>query len=603
MREHRSRRSGGRIAGLLCAVLLTACGTASSDVTAVRSTAAGVTGQPSDTPVSCAAPLEAKAMLPGSAVASATTAGAPIPVDPEFAQVANVLATGVAAWDSGPLSLVGWGLGELLGAAQQGGDVSPQLATALGNLSTQMNTISSQLNQISGQLAGITNQIKDATYQTEIQSLTTDHIAPILSMWQDYCEITSTMDTDATSIKELTSAILDSANGVSAHVTAITRVYTGSQVTGEVALPGMFSTFLVDQGVPPLDDQPLYKQYLVPYAQYFANLIVMGMTLMTEAYHQQGDTALAQAAVDDLWADVAAIYRSTGAPVSNDAAVLHVPSGTVWSRSPICITAAFDSTDAPNQLNNPDIDQQALAWTAVALNQNTSPALTSRIAEVAATAPESARAAAPTTPPAGVGDLPTSFTFQVGDRVCGGLWWLYAIPPGDWVPEALTGAGLPSAHLYAGNGDPNSVWRAPVSGDYAALTGARGSATPQDYLNANGFAIPQAGGRYGVPQLGYDYIDNGATGYFDATTGTDTCLFFATCAGNAYLSYQVIATPQCFLGSAAYKGLPTACGTDWLAAEWPANPPPPATAPTSSPTSTPASPPPSPSSPSTTASS
>jgi len=595
MRELRSRRPAGLIAGLLCAVLLAACGTAPSDVTTVQSTAAGVTGQPSDTPVSCAAPLDAKALLPGSAVKSATADGAPIPVDPEFAQVANVLATGVVAWDSGPLSLVGWGLGELLGAAQQGGDVSPALATALGNLSPQMDTISSQLNQISSQLAGITNQIKDATYQTEIQSLTTDHIAPILSMWQDYCEITSTMDTDATSIKELTSAVLDSANGVSAHVTAITKVYTGSQVTGEVALPGMFSTFLVDQGVPPLDDQPLYKQYLVPYAQYFANLIVMGMTLLTEAYHQQGDTALAQAAVNDLWADVQSIYRSTGAPVSNDAAVLHVPSGNVWSRSPICITAAFDSTDAENQFNNPDIAQQALAVTALTLNQNTSPALASRIAAAVATAPESARAAAPSTaPPSQVGNAPTSFTFKTGDRVCGGLWWLYAIPPGNWVPEALKGAGLPSAHLYAGTGDPNSIWRAPVSGDYAAVTAPRGSATPQDYLNANGFAIPQPGGLYGVPQLGYDYISYGDSGYFDATNGSDTCLFFAQCSGNAFLSFQVMATPQCFLGTADYKGLPTACGTDWLAAEWPANPPPPATAPTS---------PTSPSSPSTTGSS
>ncbi|WP_395725222.1 hypothetical protein [Nakamurella sp.] len=584
MREPRYRRPAGWIAGLLCATLLASCGTAPSDVTTVQSTAAGATGQPADTPVSCATPLDATALLPGSAAPSATAAGPPIPVDPEFAQVANVLATGVAAWDSGGLSLVGWGLGELLQAGQQGGDIDPQLQTALTNLSTQMSTISSQLNQISGQLAGITNQIKDATYQTEIQSLTTDHIAPILSMWQDYCEITSTQDTDAASIKNLTSAILDSANGVTAHTTAITEVYTGSQVTGEVALPGMFSTFLVDQGVPPLDDQPLYQQYVIPYAEYFTSLIVMGMTLLTEAYHQQGDTALAEAAVNDLWADVEAIYRSTGAPVSNDAGVLHIPTGTVWSRSPICITAAFDSSDAPNQLNNPDIDQQALAWNVVDLTANSGStagaALSSRIAEVAATAPESARAAAPTTPPTGVGGLPTSFTFKTGDRVCGGLWWLYAIPAGNWVPEALTHAGLPSAHLYAGTGDPNSVWRAPVSGDYAALTGARGSATPQDYLNANGFAIPQAGGLYGVPQLGYDYINDGDTGYFDATTGTDTCLFFAQCAGNAYLSYQVVATPQCFLGSAEYKGLPTACGTDWLAAEWPANPPPPKAPPT-----------------------
>lgn len=573
MREPRYRRPAGWIAGLLCATLLAACGTAPSDVTTVQSTAAGASGQPADTPVSCATPLDAAALLPGSAAPSATAAGPPIPVDPEFAQAANVLATGVAAWDSGGLSLVGWGLGELLQAGEQGGDIDPQLQTALTNLSTQMSTISSQLNQISGQLAGITNQIKDATYQTEIQSLTTDHIAPILSMWQDYCEITSTQDTDAASIKDLTSAILDSANGVTAHTTAITKVFTGSQVTGEVALPGMFSTFLVDQGVPPLDDQPLYQQYIVPYAEYFASLIVMGMTLLTEAYHQQGDTALAEAAVNDLWADVEAIYRSTGAPVSDDQVVLHIPSGNVWKRGPVCVTASFDSSDAENQLSNPDLAQQALAVAAFDLSGDASAALAGRTATATGTA------AGATLPPRPM-SAPPSFVFKAGDQVCGNLWFIYAVTPSDWVPVAVKDAGLPSARLYAGTGDPTSVWRDPTSDDFAAVTAARGSATPQDYLNANGFAIPPTTGLYGVPQLAYSYWQSSETGFFDTTTGTDTCLYYAQCPTYEYLSFPILATPQCFLGSADYKGLPTACGTDWLAAEWPANPPPPKAPPT-----------------------
>lgn len=585
MREPRYRRPAAWIAGLLCATLLAACGTAPTDVTTVQSTSAVATGQPSDTPVSCATPLDAKALQPGSATPSATAAGPPIPVDPEFAQVANVLATGVAAWDSGGLSLVGWGLGELLQAGQQGGDINPQLQTALGNLSSQMSTISSQLNQISGQLAGITNQIKDATYQTEIQSLTTDHIAPILSMWQDYCEITSTQDTDAASIKDLTSAILDSANGVTAHTTAITKVYTGSQVTGEVALPGMFSTFLVDQGVPPLDDRPLYQQYLVPYAQYFASLIVMGMTLLTEAYHQQGDTALAEAAVNDLWANVEAIYRSTGAPVSDDQVILHIPSGNVWKRGPVCVVATFDSSDAENQMDNPNLAQQALAIAALDLSGADSAALISRFAAVPS-------AAAGTSAPARPKGAPPSYVFKTGDQVCGNLWFIYAIQPSDWVPVALDDAGLPSARLYSGTGDPNSVWRDPTSGDFDAVTAARGSATPQDYLNANGFAIPPTDGLYGVPQLAYSYWQSSETGFFDATTGTDTCLYYAQCPTYEYLSFPILATPQCSLGAAEYKGLPTACGTDWLAAEWPANPPPPkapATTPPATPTTSPTS--------------
>lgn len=580
MREFRSRWVSG-IAVLLCTLLVAACGGSPAGVTAVPSTGTGVTGRPADTPVSCAAPLDATALLPGSATPAATAAGPPIPVDPEFAQMANVLATGVAAWDSGGLSLVGWGLGELLQAGQSGGDISPQLQTALGNLSTQMSTISTQLNQISGQLAGITNQIKDATYQTEIQSLTTDHIAPILSMWQDYCEITSAHDTDAGTITRLTSTIVDAANGVTAHTTAITQVFTGSQVTGEVALPGMFSTFLVDQGVPPLDDQPLYQQYIVPYAEYFASLIVMGMALLTEAYHQKGDTALAQAAVDDLWADVEAIYRSTGAPVSDDQVVLHIPSGNVWKRGPVCVTAGFDSSDAENQLSNPNLAQQALAVAAVDLSGDASAGLSGR----AATA--SGPAAGTTLPPRPT-SAPPSFVFKAGDQVCGNLWFIYALTPSDWVPVAVKDAGLPSARLYAGTGDPTSVWRDPTSSDFDVLTAARGSATPQDYLNANGFEIPPTTGLYGVPQLAYSYWQSSDTGFFDTTTGTDTCLYYAQCPTYEYLSFPILATPQCFLGSADYKGLPTACGTDWLAAEWPPHPPPPNAPPTTPPTSSPA---------------
>lgn len=108
MREFRSRWVSG-IAVLLCTLLVAACGGSPAGVTAVPSTGTGVTGRPADTPVSCAAPLDATALLPGSATPAATAAGPPIPVDPEFAQMANVLATGVAAWDSGGLSLVGWG--------------------------------------------------------------------------------------------------------------------------------------------------------------------------------------------------------------------------------------------------------------------------------------------------------------------------------------------------------------------------------------------------------------------------------------------------------------------------------------------------------------
>ena len=41
----------------------------------------------------------------------------------------------------------------------------------------------------------------------------------------------------------------------------------------------------------------------------------------------------------------------------------------------------------------------------------------------------------------GSGVLISAVAFDL--MVCGGLWWLYAIPAGNWVPEALTHAGLP----------------------------------------------------------------------------------------------------------------------------------------------------------------
>lgn len=485
-------------------------------------------------------------LVPGSANPSAAMATAPINVDPEFAQVANVLATGVAAWESGGTSLVGWALSEILTAAGPSGTGTPDqdLSAALNGLSGQIVDINTQLTQIEAQLSKVTNQIKDSTYQIEIQNLATNHVAPLLSMWQDYSEIVSSQDTNRAVIDQLSSAVLNSATGASSHIESITQAYLGSATTEESPLPGMFSTFVVNQGVPAMDDRPLYKDYIVPYGQYFASLMVMGLALQVEAYHQQGDAAAAQQAVNTVWSDVYRVLQATGSPVSNDVAQLNIATGNLWTISPLCIVSQFNSGDADSWWGNTDNAQAALAITTTG----------------------------------------EGLTFESGARVCSIDWRAYQVSPSDWVPEVVKGAGLPS-EIASGSTDPTTLWRDPSAADIAKLYADRGSATPQQYLNSIGFAIPSPDGLYGTTALAHDFWYGGNSGWVDLASGADTCLFFASCENddNPPLGFLVIAMPQCFLGTGDYKGLPTACGTDWLASIWTQTPPPPSsTSPASS---------------------
>lgn len=534
---------------LLGVAVLVACSTSPAGVSAVSSSAPADAALGQNADVAVTRSLNANALVPGSATASPTSTAAPIPVDPEFAQVATVLATGVAAWDSGGTSLVGWALSEILTAAGPNGAGQPdqQLTTALDGLSDQIGVIDTQLTQIEAQLSKVTNQIKDGTYQIEIQDLATNHIAPLQSMWQDYNEIVSSQNTNKGDITALTGSITNPATGVSAHIEAIKETFIGSATTGEAPLPGLFSTFVVDQGVPAMDDRPLYQNYIVPYGQYFAALMVMGLALQVEAYHQQGDAAAAQQAIDTVWSDVYQVLQATGSPVSNDAAQLNIPTGNIWSTSPMCIVSAFDSADWQTVAAGSDPAQSALAWT--------------------------------------TGAMP-GWTFKAGDAVCSITWDEYNENPSAWLPEAIKASGLPT-EIAAGTTDPVTLWRDPVASDISKLYADRGSASPQAYLNSIGFAIPSPSGLYGSTYLAHDFWYGSQSGYIDVTNGTDTCLFFANCpaSGDWSFSFLVIATPQCFLGTGDYQGLPTACGTDWLTPIWKPTPPPPAAGPTTSTTS------------------
>lgn len=580
----------------MLAISLVACsGTAATTEPAASSSVAASVAQPAlggtaDTTASCASStgaVNAQALVPGSARTSVDgVTAASGEVGESFWDIARFLATGVAAFLTGPSSLVGWAMGELGGAGQ--GGVSPELNKKLNALSGQLHEITNQLNTIETQLSGVTNLIKDSTYQTAIKSITANHVAPILSMWQQYCDIVATGDTDAATLDQLTNDVLDSANGIRPHITAIAQTFQGSDLTGNVPLPGMFAQFVIDQNLAgTFDDTVAYKKYLDPYTQYFVSLGVMGMTLMVEAFHQRGDIKGAEAALNDMWSDIRTIYQAGGSPITDDRVVFHIPSKTAWSRQPVCFTAGFDSADADTYLDNwktgDDQAQLVLAMNASTAQTNQNAAQRIRAKLTAQGIPLLAPDAVPTGDPTGsVGGSNTpTYVFAKGDSVCATLFYELTPDSSTYLPAMIKESGLPSsATSRTGSG-----WRGPTDDDFKALLTGGGSASPQDYLTANGFNLP-VDGPTSVSALAYGYWGGGQTGYFEPRTGTYTCLFNGTCTAGVWVTLPVIATPDCWLGSAEYQGLPSDCGTSWLDQAWPASPPPPAAGPTTTPATT-----------------
>lgn len=547
------------VAGLTGAIL-TGC---SSTPPAPSESASGqpVLGQAADTPASCgsSSPNPA-ALVPGSAVPAAAGTAAPAAGDSpsQALTIGETIAQGVVAYTNGPSSLVGWALDELIGTGDSG-DLPPELSTALGNLSSQLQGITTELNTIEGQLAATIKLIQDSTYQDEIAQLTQDHLAPMLSMWQNYCQIVSTKDTTASTLNNLTSTVLDPSTGVRAHVTGIFDAFQGNAIIGEVPLAGMFATFVVNQGVATFDDRPIYAAALDNYRSYFVNLVVMGMSLLIEAQHATGDTVGAQATLTDLWAEVRQLYQAGGAPVSDDNVIVHVPSRTVWARTPLCPTSQY-SADAIASGNDEGAGpvQAAIYASVVRSFSNVNN-----------------------------GGAAPDYEFAAGAPVCATSW-----DPGDgdptpssWVPDAIATSPFASNAMNTST-DPASVWRDPTAADFTALVAARGSASPQDYLAQNGFSLPPAGAANFVPQLAYGFWRSADAGWYDLSTATSTCLFAAGCAPSVFPSILLVSTPPCTTGAGSYPGLPTACGTAWIDPLWPAAPPTPATSTT--PATTPA---------------
>lgn len=534
----------------LIAALLAGCSNESAQVPVESATDLSTAGT-ADTPASCAQTLDPAALVPGSAKETAAGATAGDPAS-DALNVGETLAEGVVQYSNGPSSLVGWALDELLGSGSSGG-LPPDLQTALDNLSGQLTAISNDLNTIEGDLAAINNLIKDSTYQSEISSLTANHVAPILSMWQRYCNVVSTKDTTASTITQLADDVLNPATGIRDHVTAIVEAFKGNPITGDVPLPGMFATFVIDQQSPTFDDRPIYSGPMQNYTAYFVNLALMGMSLMIEAQHQQGDTAAAKATLDDLWSDIRDIFQAGGTSITDKNVLVHIPTGTVWARTPLCVVSQVSSDDIIyNNASGTGPIQQAVydsvirAWT---IGNN--------------------GGGGPVPPP--------DYEFGAGAAVCTLGWNPGDTPPAAWVPTAIATSPIATNALYDGSGDASAIWRDPTAADFTALVAARGGASPQDYLNQNGFTVPPTTGVDGVTQLAYGFWRNGDSGYFDVADGSSTCLFTANCAAGVFPGILPVITPTCWLGAASYKGLPTPCGTAWIDPLWPATPPPPGT--------------------------
>ncbi len=561
--SRRPRRQLGRrrvitgLAAVLVVALLAACSGQSGQVGVQSATDVSTAGT-ADTPASCAQSPNPAALVPGSAkaAAGATTVGDPAS---EALTIGETIAEGVVQYSNGPSSLVGWALDELLGSGQSG-DLPPDLQTQLGNLSGQLQIITNDLNTIEGQLATINNAIKDSTYQTEIADLTGNHVSPILAMWQRYCNIVNTKDTTKSTITQLADDVLNPATGMRDHVTAIVEAFKGNPTTGDVPLPGMFATFVIDQGVATFDDRPIYSTSMQAYTAYFVNLAIMGMSLMIESQHQQGDDVAAQATLTDLWTDIRDIYQAGGTSITDQNVVVHVPTGTVWARTPLCVSSQvsanaiiYQNAQGTGPIQQAIYDSVIDAWT---IGNN--------------------GGGGPVPPP--------QYGFAAGDAVCALGWDPDDAAPSTWVPAAIDQSPIAKNALSDGTADPSSIWRDPTADDFTALVSARGGATPQAYLNQNGFTIPPTTGANGVTQLAYGFWRNSNSGYFDAADGSSTCLFASGCAAGVFPGFLPVITPTCWLGAASYKGLPKPCGTAWIDPIWPASPPPP-----TSPTSTSAS--------------
>jgi hypothetical protein len=305
----------------------------------------------------------------------------------------------------------------------------------------------------------------------------------------------------------------------------------------------------------------------------------MALTLLVEAYHHNNDISGAESAVQNIWADIRSIYQAGGYPIDTDQVISYVPDQSVWTRNPVCVTAPWNASDYNDHLGDSDPVSAALAINALWALSPQDYAKNVAIAKADKSGRIPGAKAGAVEPNAGNlgGVNPPAYNFKTGDSVCGFLWYVYSSDPGTFIPIGVKNAKYPSAALYSGPGDPDSVWHSPTQNDLNQLWSHQGSQSPKDYLNANGFTIP-AKGVGGLDQWAAQALEGGwDNGWFDTDSGTYVCLFQAQCQTGSWLSWEMISQPQCYLGSGSYKGLATHCDTDWMNSVWCPNPPPPVT--------------------------
>ena len=106
----------------------------------------------------------------------------------------------------------------------------------------------------------------------------------------------------------------------------------------------------------------------------------------------------------------------------------------------------------------------------------------------------------------------------------------------------------------------------PTQTEYEALIKNAGGQGAAAFLKKNGFSVPDSIFLY------YDTEGHDPGGIYSTADSS-----FAPWAGAEMLGHMQAASPiTCYLGSGAYKGIGTTCGTAWLDQRWPAVPPSPA---------------------------
>ena len=448
------------------------------------------------------------------------------------AALAKALAEAAAKKIGGDLA--GWAMSTLFGIGG-GGTVPPAVTKELNKIEQQIAAINAELQQISAELAHISNEIKDSTY-IEAMKLIDTQTGPLWSMWQKYCDIATSGTTDPKVINQWANTVTNSSTGVKARVLAISESFHGSSATNDIPLVGMFAQYAKDQNTfQRFDDQPAYTKILNSYTQHFANLFVIGMNLEVEAYHVQKANKLAVQIVQDDWSNLLDTFRAGGFPISNDKQITDMTNSDLWTRSPLCGVAPFNSgNEALTHIQDPQLWNRTLAVTGFFY---------------------------------GLG-------FSKGQEVCG--WGYDTVNLAQIGPNAFT---LSKQFMAAERFDTHMfVWDTPNTTQLVQLM----QGTPADkradvFLSKNGFVLSPKGAAVLAPTVWLANFDNRGfpSEFANLTDSSIDCVWGPSCPNQIRGGLVMHAPIQKFLGGGDYQGIGKYPGDAWLSQRWDLEPPPP----------------------------